>query len=193
MTEEAGQWVAINGHPGFEIHNQFPYQIRKVGTERLIAITLHKATGYNQVRLNGRTHKHHRIIAQQFLPNPDELPEVDHKKRIKTDNHIENLRWVSSSENNKNRTSNNSVIYELVDELPGDCFIVPNYGNHEFNDLHYSPITAKFYKHTGVEYRVLPILEKSNRHRYFFVCGVDTNNRQVLIFINKFRRLYNIL
>ena len=51
-----------------------------------------------------RVHKMlHRIIAETFIPNPDNLPEVDHINRIRTDNRIENLRWVDRIDQNKNR------------------------------------------------------------------------------------------
>lgn len=44
----------------------------------------------------------HRLLAEHYIPNPENLPFVDHINRIKTDNRIENLRWVSISENGQN-------------------------------------------------------------------------------------------
>ena len=46
----------------------------------------------------------HRLIAQAFIPNPDNKPCVDHINRNKQDNRIENLRWATESENMKNRS-----------------------------------------------------------------------------------------
>lgn len=44
----------------------------------------------------------HRLIAEAFIPNPNNLPCIDHINTIRTDNRVENLRWCSCKENMNN-------------------------------------------------------------------------------------------
>jgi hypothetical protein len=46
----------------------------------------------------------HRLLAIQYIPNPDNLPEVDHIDRNKQNNDLSNLRWVTHSTNCINKT-----------------------------------------------------------------------------------------
>lgn len=61
--------------------------------------------GYEQVTLrkegNKKTVRVHRIIAQTFIPNPDNLPQVNHIDGNKTNNCVDNLEWCDASHNMK--------------------------------------------------------------------------------------------
>ena len=69
--------------------------------------------GYYTVglRKNGirKWHLVHRLVASAFIMNPDNLPQVNHKNEIKTDNRAENLEWCSVSYNNNYGTRQERV------------------------------------------------------------------------------------
>lgn len=46
-----------------------------------------------------KTYKVHRIVAQAFIPNPNNLPEINHKNEIKSCNYVDNLEWCSTKYN----------------------------------------------------------------------------------------------
>lgn len=67
--------------------------------------------GYHLVTLHHNlkyyTRKVHRLVAEAFIPNPDNLPEVNHKNGDKMDNNVSNLEWVDTYDNVHHAMANN--------------------------------------------------------------------------------------
>lgn len=59
--------------------------------------------GYYRVRIGSNKKAYvHVLVAETFIDNPDHKTQVDHINRIRTDNIVQNLRWVTPSENSRN-------------------------------------------------------------------------------------------
>lgn len=100
------------------------YQITKDGrvwtknNNRFLKPIINKSVGYHYCRLNknGKTKfKYiHRLLAEIFIPNPQNHPEVDHIDRNRTNNNLENLQWVSRNQNQINRKTRNKSGYRHI-------------------------------------------------------------------------------
>jgi hypothetical protein len=191
---DSGVWLELVNHPDYEIYSEYPHDIRKKDTGKLVAKYIHQGTGYWRVCLNSKPYQLHRLIAEQFInnPNPARYICVDHINRNRTDYHIDNLRWTNQSENCKNKTSHKGVMYKYVDEIAGDSIVVDRYGNKTLEHYYYDDNLDQFYWHDAElnKYRELPYISLKNGSRY--VWAYETNGNRVAILIHKFKQLYNL-
>lgn len=105
MSEINEIWKKIEGYENYEVSNMG--RVRSLnynGTGKMkIMRPGKKSGGYLFVCLykNGKVKQMyiHRVVAEAFLPNPDNLPCINHKNEIKTDNRVQNLEFVSHKYN----------------------------------------------------------------------------------------------
>ena len=137
-NSDSSEWEPLTDFENdYEIEIEPPHMIRRRSNGWIVTPTLHKHSGYVQVKLNGKTYKYHRILAKHFIPNPDNLPEVDHINQDKTDNALENLRWVNRSQNLKNRAKYVKQKSEFLDHAPNDIIEIRTFNDVEYEENKY--------------------------------------------------------
>ena len=108
-------WLPVEGYEGLyevscfgEVRSVDRIVVGKDGTHhpkkgRVLVPHLMKNIEYPSVRLwknnRGSTLYVHRLVAQAFIPNPQNKPEVNHIDGVRTNNTVHNLEWVTSTEN----------------------------------------------------------------------------------------------
>jgi hypothetical protein len=113
------EWRVIAGFPNYSVSNIG--SVRNDRTGRILRQTPNRK-GYLTISpcVDGRKACCNvaRLVVQEFVGPIPEGMEVDHINHRRDDNRIENLRIVSSSDNQRNRASHNGVAVEWFDELP---------------------------------------------------------------------------
>lgn len=104
--------------------------------------------GYLKVGLliNGKlkTYRVHRLIAETFIPNPLNKPQVNHKNGIKTDNMVENLEWCTNRENQLHAIQKGLIIHKKGYKRDTEWLIGENNSNSILTEKEVLEIREKF-------------------------------------------------
>lgn len=92
-------WKEIQGFEGeYAISNKG--NVKNLKSGRILGGGYNKH-GYRFIKLKGKEYTVHRLVALAFIPNPDNLPEVNHIDERKDNNDISNLEWCTASQNQR--------------------------------------------------------------------------------------------
>ena len=73
--------------------------------------------GYQLVRIEGKTRRVHRLVAETYIPNPNDLPQVNHIDENKKNNSVTNLEWISNADN--------------INHSQAKCYLIENVATKE--------------------------------------------------------------
>jgi len=120
------EWKTIEEYPKYEVSNTG--LVRRIKTGRILKqsrnisysywTTQNKTYMYVMLRRDGKNYKQrvHRLVANAFIPNPNQLPTVNHIDNIQTNNNVSNLEWMTLIDNIKLRIGikYNKEIYNFL-------------------------------------------------------------------------------
>jgi len=174
LAFEHDNWEDLKACHGWKIYKKYPYFIRREHTCDYLLYVMKK--GYLAVEINNRKYLLHRLIAEQWIPNPENLPFVDHIDGNKYNFDISNLRWVMLRENNANIHVNKKKKFDLDNDIPDTCKPLDIYNNKRIDNIYIDlEEPHDVYKFNGILFRKLN-KETTRRGEFFTYSPFKSSN-----------------
>lgn len=126
------EWRIIRQNPTYKVSSTGI--VKRVDNDReLVGMASHR--GHLKVKLysGGGVYKPwfiHRLVATEFIPNPNNYPVIDHIDRCPSNNNVENLKWATRSHNTDNTSTPKSIRIKYLDNNKTWIINVLGYCHH---------------------------------------------------------------
>ena len=125
--EESELWKPIKDFDNYEVSSLG--KVRNIKTQKILRS--HERSSYSRVQLGRNKIKKknvsiHRLVAEAFIENPENKPQVNHKDKNRSNNNVDNLEWNTALENNIHRsqnciqTTNQNIVVWRIDKDTGE-------------------------------------------------------------------------
>lgn len=178
IRQDNGYYILSDGRLWSSYSRKF--MVGKLDSSGYIKYVLSKAYNPNKNKF-GIVVSAHRLVAEAFIPNPNDFPYVHHKDENKTNNNVDNLQWVSAQGNYQEYLDNNPVRHrrkrvKYTQDLPNEQWKeVLDFPNYKVSSMG-RVINAK----TG--YFVFPDRNSCMKYERIMLCN---NNLRKKFFVHR--------
>ena len=121
------EWKTITYALNYDVSNCG--EIRQNKKNKILKPYINKRNGYSYVYIRDNNGKYlnkriHRLVAEYFIPNPNNLPMVNHKDFNRSNNNVDNLEWVNGTQNNlwsRENISKSAIGKKQTNQMRAKC------------------------------------------------------------------------
>jgi hypothetical protein len=152
-------------NPDYEISTLYPHPIREKGDD--VYVEEHYIDELKTFFVDIRKHFKSKafIVADQFLPNPEEISTIKFKNKNTCDYRIENLEWVPKAK------SKQPTKAEYLDKLPDNAIKIEAFGKYKYNDYYFDPESKQ----------VIQTNSSKSKSKIKVIKPSDSNGREIIV------------